>query len=166
MGFFDRDTGGVTELRVHGVSGTPPEAMLCHPHVQRVAGDGTTGFYRRLWEARQTSADRDGRRLEAYSWGGLTSGGWSRALWLLLLPFMLLNVAFFMTPFPYLPDDGAQGSERKRRLVASAISRGSMPLSSAARWILRPCSSVPVRKRTSSPSRRCQRAMASAMIVV
>ncbi|HYJ74289.1 MAG TPA: hypothetical protein VEV65_01765, partial [Kineosporiaceae bacterium] len=122
MGFFDRSVGGITELRVHGVSGTPPESMLGHPHLQRIAGDGTTGFYRRLWEAESTSADRDGRRLEAYSWGGLTSGGWSRALWLLLIPFMLLNVAFFMTPFPWVADDG-EGSERRRRIGAEALQR-------------------------------------------
>src|SRR3954454_1210685 len=122
MAYFDPSVGGVTELRVHGVSGTPPESILGHPHVQQVAGDGTTGFYRRLWEAEHTSADRDGRRLEAYSWGGLTSGGWSRALWLLLLPFMLLNVAFFMTPFPWVVDDG-EGSERRRRIAAEALQR-------------------------------------------
>src|SRR3954466_3364621 len=122
MGYFDPSVGGVTELRVHGVSGTPPESILGHPHVQQVAGDGTTGFYRRLWEAEHTSADRDGRRLEAYSWGGLTSGSWSRALWLLLLPFMLLNVAFFMTPFPWVHDDG-EGSERRRRIAAEALQR-------------------------------------------
>ena len=27
----------------------------------------------------------------AFSWGGLTSGGWWKALWLLLLPFVLIN---------------------------------------------------------------------------
>jgi hypothetical protein len=122
MGYFDTSVGGVTELRVHGVSGTPPESILGHPHVQRVSGDGTTGFYRRLWEAENTSADRGGRRLEAYSWGGLTSGGWSRALWLLLLPFMLLNVAFFMTPFPWVVGD-KEGSERRRRIAAEALQR-------------------------------------------
>jgi hypothetical protein len=42
--------------------------------------------------------------MEAYSWGGLTSGDNTRALWLLLLPFMLLNVAFFMTPYRRSPD--------------------------------------------------------------
>jgi hypothetical protein len=55
---------------------------------------------------------------------------------------------------------------RKRSDVLSAISLGLMPLASAARWILSPCSSVPVRKKVSSPSKRCQRARASAMTVV
>ena len=30
--------------------------------------------------------------LEAYSWGGLTAGSGTRALWLLLLPFRLLGI--------------------------------------------------------------------------
>src|SRR3954465_7513991 len=47
MGDVDRTTGGTTELRVHGVSGTPPEATLDHPHTERVAGDADAGFYRR-----------------------------------------------------------------------------------------------------------------------
>lgn len=96
MGFVDRGSSGWTELRVHGVSGTPPESMLQHPWVRRVAGDHAAGFYRREWENPTVSADAD-RRIEAYSWGGLTSGSWQRALWLLLLPFMLLNVAYYMT---------------------------------------------------------------------
>jgi hypothetical protein len=96
MGFVDRGTAGWTELRVHGVSGTPPESMLQHPWVHRVAGDDAAGFYRREWENPIVSADRE-RRIEAYSWGGLTSGSWQRALWLLLLPFMLVNIAYYMT---------------------------------------------------------------------
>ena len=43
---------------------------------------------------------------------------------------------------------------------------GSRPCSSAARATFWPCSSVPVRKKTSSPIRRCQRARASALTVV
>ena len=35
-------------------------------------------------------------RWESYSWGGLTSGRASRALWLLLLPFALANLAGWM----------------------------------------------------------------------
>ena len=86
-----------TELRIHGVSGTPPESMLRHAQVHRVAGDARSGFYRR------TLAVPDGpdvldQRLEAYSWSGLTSGRASRAFWLLLLPFALVNVASWAAP--------------------------------------------------------------------
>ena len=48
-GFVDRRQGGVTELRVHGVSATPPDSMLQNPNVTLVSGDSTAGFYRRVW---------------------------------------------------------------------------------------------------------------------
>jgi hypothetical protein len=91
----------VVELRVHGVSGTPPEELLDRPLVERVAGDATAGFYRpRLVAERMDSyppgdpaPDVPGPPLEGYAWGGLTSGAPSRAFWLLLLPFTLINVA-------------------------------------------------------------------------
>ena len=94
VGYVERTAGGWTELRVHGVAGTPPEEVLEQPHAELVAGNVDAGFLRRLWEAESVSADTPRRRREAYSWGGLTSGDNLRALWLLLLPFMLLNVAF------------------------------------------------------------------------
>jgi hypothetical protein len=101
--FVDRSVGGVTELRIHGVSGTPPEGVLAHPHSERVKGDGEAGFYRRAWfggpPARSFGDDR-GRRREAYEWGGLTSGSGLRAFWLLLLPFLLVNLGYFMMPRP------------------------------------------------------------------
>jgi hypothetical protein len=124
-GFLDSSGGGRTELRVHGVSGTPPEEMLCHPHPRQVAGDGMAGFYRRWWPGGPpTGGDRDvvgQRRREAYSWGGLTSGAASRALWLLLLPFMLLNFAFYMTPRPPWQERGSalrEASAGAQRLLA------------------------------------------------
>ena len=54
----------------------------------------------------------------------------------------------------------------KSGAMLSANSLGLVPAASAACWIFRPCSSVPVRKYTSSPSMRCHRASASLTIVV
>ena len=53
----------------------------------------------------------------------------------------------------------------KRGAIPSANSFGPSPAAVAACWIFWPCSSVPVRNLTSSPSRRCQRASASPTIV-
>jgi hypothetical protein len=82
------DFTGVTELRVHGVGGTTPAALLGDLDPQQVAGNGISGFYR--------TADAGGRHVEAYSWGGFTSRSASRVLWLLLLPFLLANLAGWM----------------------------------------------------------------------
>ncbi len=89
----------VVELIVHGVSGTPPEAVLRCPieEIYREAGDGSAGFYRRRREERPPGQKRI---TEAFSWGGLTSGPASRALWLLFLPFILINLAHWMLPPP------------------------------------------------------------------
>jgi hypothetical protein len=81
---------GVTELRVHGVGGATPQALLGDLAPQQVAGDRVAGFYR--------TADRADRHVEAYSWGGLTSRSGVRALWVLLLPFALANLAGWMAP--------------------------------------------------------------------
>lgn len=89
------------EIRVHGVSGTPPEDLLNRPLVTQIAGDRIAGFYRpRLLAERFDSAPDPSvepgpadPQLVGYSWGGLTSGSPGRALWLLLLPFTLINIA-------------------------------------------------------------------------
>ena len=99
-------SGGKTvfELRVHGVSGTPPEAMLHCPaeFLTLEKGDRDAAFYRRAdWIDDAASPPAEGqwrRRMEAYSWGGLTSRRASRALWVLLLPFSLINLAHWMLP--------------------------------------------------------------------
>ncbi|MBB2989284.1 hypothetical protein FHR72_000741 [Mycolicibacterium iranicum] len=98
--------GGKTvfELRVHGVSGTPPEAMLHCPSefLKLQKGDRDAAFYRRSdWIDDAAGAAREGAwrsRMEAYSWGGLTSRRASRALWVLLLPISLINLAHWMLP--------------------------------------------------------------------
>lgn len=106
------NTGGtVVELRVHGVSGTPPEALLGCPteFIEQVAGDKSAGFWRRRkWIDDASNADADGdlatdasrwrRVMEAYSWGGLTSRRANRAVWLLFLPFIFINLAHWMLP--------------------------------------------------------------------
>ncbi|GAC1651552.1 MAG: membrane protein [Mycobacterium sp.] len=88
---------------MHGVSGTPPEALLSCPaeFLDEVAGDNSAGFYRRhSWVDAATGGPPGPWRrvLEAYSWGGLTSGPASRAVWLLFLPFIFVNLAHWMLP--------------------------------------------------------------------
>jgi hypothetical protein len=90
----------VVQLRVHGVSGTPPAAMLHYPTglIDQVSGDCSAGTFRRR-DGSTTDVPTDPRRNEeAYSWGGLTSGKASRGLWLLFLPFILINTAHWMVP--------------------------------------------------------------------
>lgn len=93
------------ELRVHGVHGTSPGAMLgvADGDVGQVAGDGLTGIYRAKDGVTLPYRDlaNTSVSVEAYSWGALTSGvqgflGWlKRVLWLALLPFALVNLAYW-----------------------------------------------------------------------
>ncbi|WP_207957769.1 hypothetical protein [Streptomyces sp. YIM 98790] len=86
------------ELLVHGVGGARPEEMLGDPRTRRITGDGTASMHRRTDDAQDRPWD-DGEPLrEAYTWSNLTSGNGARALWLLLLPFMIVNMAHWMRP--------------------------------------------------------------------
>src|SRR5215472_4734115 len=87
----------VTELRVHGVSGSDGPTMLEHPAALQVAGDKVTGFYRR-WSPDGPARPSVPWPLEAYSWGGLTEAPLASAAWLLLAPFKFYNVAHFALP--------------------------------------------------------------------
>ncbi|CUR56662.1 membrane hypothetical protein [metagenome] len=88
------------ELRVHGVHGTSPASMLGVKDPRQVAGDGITGVFRTGDDLPRRSLN-DGHAVEAYSWGALTSAvrgalGWvQRVLWLGLLPFALVNLAYW-----------------------------------------------------------------------
>ncbi len=82
------------ELRIHGVGGAPPEVNLESPATLQVAGDGRAGFYR-AWFPGGTAKGRPLQ--EAYCWGHLDTAWWT-ALWLLLLPFGLLNLAHWALP--------------------------------------------------------------------
>ncbi|MFF9344667.1 MULTISPECIES: hypothetical protein [unclassified Streptomyces] len=94
--------GGATlELLVHGVGGATPQSMLDDPRTARVTGDETAAVHRR---AEDLDAEDHPERYasrpvpEAYVWSNLTSGDGARALWLLLLPFMVVNLAHWMRP--------------------------------------------------------------------
>ncbi|WP_053667020.1 hypothetical protein [Streptomyces sp. MMG1121] len=86
------------ELLVHGVGGTTPEKMLGDPRTVRVTGDDTAAVFRRAVDTEPGEGPRAEPVREAYVWCNLTSGDSSRALWLLLLPFMVVNLAHWMRP--------------------------------------------------------------------
>lgn len=124
----DKATGEWTELRVHGVGGGSAEELLGHPHPRLVAGDATAGFYRQ-WDHRGTArqdtqaspaGSRERPHREAYVWGGVTSGSAAQALWLLLLPFMLVNASHWMQPGT-VTDDGRW--QARLRPVLRALGR-------------------------------------------
>ncbi len=86
---------------MHGVGGTTPAEMLGDPRVQRITGDDTAACYRRTddADAEERPGDyRDQPVREAYCWSNLTSGNGARALWLILVPFMVANLAHWMRP--------------------------------------------------------------------
>ncbi|MFJ2767020.1 hypothetical protein [Streptomyces sp. NPDC087300] len=75
--------------------------MLGDPRTVRVSGDETAAVFRRTEDvdAERRPDDYRGKPVpEAYVWCNLTSGNGSRALWLLLLPFMVVNLAHWMRP--------------------------------------------------------------------
>lgn len=89
------------ELLVHGVGGATPQEVLEDPRTTVVTGDGTAGIHRRSEDvdAEERPEDYTGQPIpEAYCWSGLTSGNGARALWLILLPFMVTNLAYWMRP--------------------------------------------------------------------
>ncbi|MEE1755318.1 hypothetical protein [Streptomyces sp. SP18CS02] len=116
--------GAALELLVHGVGGATPQDMLDDPRTVRVTGDRTAAMHRRADDRdaeRQPERFLNGPVPEAYCWSNLTSGNGSRALWLLLLPFMVANLAHWMRP----PTDGQAPSVRLYgvlvRLVALSL---------------------------------------------
>jgi hypothetical protein len=86
----------IKEIRVHGVSGTPPREMLYTDPIPRLDGDKYARIFRKRpsLDANHTS----GRpyNTEAFHWGSLTTGHWLTSLWILLAPFAFANVAGWM----------------------------------------------------------------------
>ncbi|MCS0637013.1 hypothetical protein NX801_15350 [Streptomyces sp. LP05-1] len=98
-------------MLVHGVGGATPQDMLDDPRTVRVSGDETAAMHRRTEDRnaeKHPERFRDGPVQEAYCWSGLTSGNGTRALWLLLLPFMVVNLAHWMRP----PTEGRRRTVR------------------------------------------------------
>ncbi|MER5767270.1 hypothetical protein [Streptomyces sp. NPDC001985] len=96
-----RGEGPALELLVHGVGGTTPQEMLGDPRTVRITGDAQAAVFRRADDEKAESRPgehRDEPIPEAYCWSNLTSGNSARALWLLLLPFMVVNLAHWMRP--------------------------------------------------------------------
>ena len=98
------------ELRIHGVGGSTPEGLLGERHPDDVV-EVERGHRTGLWARRRDPSVR------GYVWGGLTSGAKLQPLWIVLLPFTLVNMAGWMHP----PLNGTHARERKvndiRRLV-------------------------------------------------
>nr|WP_239580521.1 hypothetical protein [Streptomyces sp. HB132] len=91
--------------------------MLGDPRTTRITGDATAAVYRRTEDVgaeQHPERHRDGPIAEAYCWSNLTSGNGARALWLLLLPFMVVNLAHWMRPT-------AQGQGRAVRLYGILV---------------------------------------------
>jgi len=103
------------ELRVHGVAGTSPENMLgLAARLQATGSAGSRGAdgpdaRRGEWGADSPCVADPAPgdvsvwapptvegTLRAYSWSSLTSGHWYQAFYLVLLPFMLANLAGWM----------------------------------------------------------------------
>ena len=105
------------ELRVHGVSGTPPGEMLDVDRVRQVAGDELGRVFERADRDGEPLSDPHHHRTLAYHWGRLTSGSITQGLWLLLAPFGLVNAAQFMLEPPETKAEG------RAHMVAGAALR-------------------------------------------
>ena len=94
----------VVLLQIRGVGGATAEEILEGP-VTQTSGDELAGFYR-ADEPKTTTPT------EAYEWGRLTSGSRTSALWWILFPFTLVNVAGWM--FRPTADEAARDDEPQR----------------------------------------------------
>lgn len=92
------------EVRVHGVSGTPPRDILYTDPVTISPVDGPTKIYQRR------EAD-PGFDTIAFHWASLTSGSPHTALWILLAPYSLANAAGWMAGWRHPPTRGTDSPD-------------------------------------------------------
>lgn len=90
------EAGGLLEVRVHGVGGSSPAQILEQADYVQVGGDALAQFIRR-WGDRLRVIPWP---IEGYWWGGLTSRPAGRALWSLMFPLLLCNLAAWTAPAP------------------------------------------------------------------
>ncbi|MEV5934893.1 hypothetical protein AB0L56_19685 [Streptomyces sp. NPDC052079] len=98
--------------------------MLDDPRTVRITGDDIAAVFRRADDAdaeHRPAGRRQGPLPEAYVWCNLTSGNGTRALWLLLLPFMVVNLAHWMRPT-------ARGRRRTVRLYGLLVRLAGLSL--------------------------------------
>jgi hypothetical protein len=86
----------INEVRVHGVSGTPPREMLYTDPVPRLDGDQFARIFRKRPSIDARHASGRPFNTEAFHWGSLTTGHWLTSVWILLAPFAFANVAGWM----------------------------------------------------------------------
>lgn len=124
----------VVELRVHGVGGPSAAEVLdtSDPIPRDGAGQTLAGFFGR------EEKGPDGQDVEAFIWGGLTSRSAVQALWWVLLPFSLINVAGWMV---YAErdedrDPSRRDAGRMRRPIADWMRNNQeiVPLRGLIRW--------------------------------
>jgi hypothetical protein len=107
--------------------GTRPETLVSAVAAVDVAGDGLGRIVqpadRLLRPAPGPMLRAEGqsipRVVEGYSWGGMTSGGWSKAAWAVLFPFALANVAHWMLP----PIPSGHGLARRLSVTCRTLLR-------------------------------------------
>ncbi|MDH4117614.1 MAG: hypothetical protein OEW30_09500 [Acidimicrobiia bacterium] len=107
----------VGELRVHGVSGTPPRDMLYTDPTQ-VRFQGTEPHARTYEIPPSQSTPDQPLRVDGFHWGGLTAGAARTAYWILLAPFALANTAGWMT----------RGSEPRSRAAQIMVRMAGLTL--------------------------------------
>jgi hypothetical protein len=99
----------VVELRIHGVGGGSARDQLGEDVVAiGDAADDIAGF----WEDPEPVGDPP-RSRQVYSWGGFSARNATRALWVFLLPFTVVNVAGWMVD----PAAGPRATAAQRGLV-------------------------------------------------